>query len=375
MKALRFCLRTLGLLLALGLLLTALGLTAVYLRSAESLVSAPADTDLTGRCTDKINNVLSAAMEELTYIPKIYRIPQGASAPAPDPALFGSSRESEEVLAVIDRAKNVLGEQTVVAWSPETVLWEGSDIRWYQDDSMLVIVWDEVCNGNVTTFCEVKISDPSQLRRKLSGDRYGSGIQKYPSQLAAEDRAVVAINGDFYAFRTSGIRVWQEQLQLVDGWSVDTCFFTKEGDMLFARRGEITSWAAARSFLEENDVSFSLTFGPILVENGENVTPWDYPIGEINELYSRSVIGQIDELHYLLAVTNVYQGTTFAQTATQIADEMVKRGCRSAYALDGGQTATIHLNGKLITSPVFGSERLVSDVLCFASAVPEGGTP
>lgn len=145
--------------------------------------------------------------------------------------------------------------------------------------------------------------------------------------------------------------------------------------MRFARRGEITSWASARNYLAENDVSFSLTFGPVLVEKGENVTPREYPLGEINELYSRSVIGQIDELHYLLAVTNVYPGTAFAQTASQMADLMVARGCHSAYALDGGQTATIHLNGKLITSPVFGSERLVSDILCFASAVPEGGTP
>ena len=238
---------------------------------------------------------------------------------------------------------------------------------------MLAIIWNEVCNGNVTTFCEIKIADASQLRRKLTGDRYGSGVQKYGSELATEDRSVVAINGDFYAFRSSGIRVWQHKLYLVDGWDIDTCFFTENGDMRFAHRGDITSWAAAQTYVEENDISFSLTFGPILVENGKNVTPWAYPIGEIDELYSRSVIGQIDELHYLLAVTNVYPASVFAQTATQMADLMVERGCHSAYALDGGQTATMFLNGKLITSPVFGSERVVSDVICFASAVPEGG--
>ena len=375
MKLLKDFLRSLGVTVTALLILLCLGITAVYVRSAEALSPTPSDTDLTGRYTDQINNALSSAVAELAYIPKIYRIPQGSAAPAPDPEGFGSTTDPAEVRAVIDRAKNVLGDQTIVGWSEDTVLWEGSSIRYYQDDSMVAILWDEVCNGNVTTFCEIKLSDASQLRRKLSGDRYGYGIQKYPSQLAAEDKAVVAINGDFYAFRTSGIRVWQETLYLVHGWDIDTCFFDKDGNMLFAHRGDITSWDAARSFIEENEVSFSLTFGPVLVENGENVTPWDYPIGEINELYSRSVIGQIDELHYLLAVTNVYPASVFAQTATQMAELMIDRGCHSAYALDGGQTATIHLNGKLVTSPVFGSERVVSDILCFASAVPEGGTP
>lgn len=375
MKALHRLLRALGIVLPGALLLVCLSLTAVYVRSADSAADNTSATNLTNRYTDQIHNALSSAVAELTYIPKIYRIPQGAPAPAPNPAGFGETRDPAEIRAVIDRAKNVLGDQTIVSWQEDTPLWADSTIRYYQDDSIIAIIWDEVCNGNVTTFCEVKLADASQLRRKLSGDTYGYGIQKYPSQLAAEDNSVVAINGDFYAFRTSGIRVWQETLYLAHGWEIDSCFFTKDGDMLFAHRGDITSWAAAQTFIEENDVSFSLTFGPVLVENGENVTPWDYPIGEIDELYSRSVIGQIDELHYLLAVTNVYPASVFAQTATQVAELMIDRGCHSAYALDGGQTATIHLNGQLITSPVFGSERVVSDILCFASAIPEGGTP
>ena len=375
MNRLKRLLRAGGIALATAVILGCLILTTVYVRSDDDKTNQTADTDLTGRYTVKIQNALSAAINDLTYIPKIYRIPQGSRAPAPDPAGFGSTKDPAVVRAVIDGAQNVMNGQRIVAWREDTPLWEGSDIRYYQDDSMLAIIWNEVCNGNVTTFCEIKISDPSQLRRKLSGDRYGSGVQKFASELATEDNAAVAINGDFYAFRTNGIRVWQNKLYLVEGWEIDTCFFTEAGDMLFAHRGDITTRAAAQTFIEENNVSFSLTFGPVLVENGKNVTPWEYPIGEIDELYSRSVIGQIDELHYLLAVTNVYPASVFAQTATQMADLMVERGCHSAYALDGGQTATMFLNGKLITSPVFGSERVVSDALCFASAVPEGGAP
>ena len=52
---------------------------------------------------------------------------------------------------------------------------------------------------------------------------------------------------------------------------------------------------------------------------------------------------------------------------------MLEHGCEMAYALDGGQTAEVILNGKLMNRPEFGYERQVSDALCFASALPEGG--
>jgi exopolysaccharide biosynthesis protein len=55
------------------------------------------------------------------------------------------------------------------------------------------------------------------------------------------------------------------------------------------------------------------------------------------------------------------------------ADNMIEFGCQKAYALDGDQTGTIVTNDKLINRPDYGTQRTVSDMIYFATAVPDGG--
>ena len=50
---------------------------------------------------------------------------------------------------------------------------------------------------------------------------------------------------------------------------------------------------------------------------------------------------------------------------------MLERGCEKAYALDGGQTASIIINHELINPVQFGYERFTSDIIYFATAIPE----
>ena len=46
-------------------------------------------------------------------------------------------------------------------------------------------------------------------------------------------------------------------------------------------------------------------------------------------------------------------------------------GAENAYTLDGGQTASMIVNGELINSVEFGYQRAVSDIIYFATALPE----
>jgi len=48
-------------------------------------------------------------------------------------------------------------------------------------------------------------------------------------------------------------------------------------------------------------------------------------------------------------------------------------GIRTAYALDGGQTATIVTGGELMNHVDYGGERKISDIIYFATAIPSGG--
>lgn len=349
-------------------------LAAFYIRSGAGAGAAAAAPALSARFEALAGNAVSQALEDLTYIPKIYRIPAGSQAPAPQESGFGTAADSEEVLRLLETAARRLGEDGVTAWTPERELLAGTQVEYYADDSILALVWKEVWNRTVCTFCEVILSDGSQIRRKLAGDAYGSGILQTATELAAQDNAVASINGDYYAFRPQGTRVWEGRVYGVDN-SLDTCFFTREGEMLLLPRNTLSGWEAVARYVEENQVSFSLAFGPILVQDGQAAVPETYPVGEIHDRYARSAIGQMGPLHFLLMTSNGEPGYWNRCTAAETAEILTAHGCQQAYALDGGQTATITLGSRLINRPEFGWQRTVSDILCFASAVPAEEEP
>ena len=143
--------------------------------------------------------------------------------------------------------------------------------------------------------------------------------------------------------------------------------------MLFIYRDEEVTEKGIRQYIEDNDVIFGLSFGPVLVDGGEIVPCSDYPIGEIGLEYTRAAIGIKDELHYLCMIDNKTGG--HGSKIDRAAEYMQEKGCVKAYALDGGQTATISMQGKTVNLVDFGTERTMSDIICFASALPEEERP
>ena len=92
-----------------------------------------------------------------------------------------------------------------------------------------------------------------------------------------------------------------------------------------------------------------------------------YPVGETDDYYSRAALCQVGKLHYLLATVN-RRGKDVTQFAIRLRD----MGVQQAYALDGGQTSTIVTGGRLMNPVDYGGERKTSDIIYFATAVPDG---
>ena len=326
-----------------------------------------------GKLSAEIHNGKSSALDGLVFIRKRYSIPETAlAAPAPDPAGFGRSADPADVRAVIDGAAILLDGQRTV-WNEDVELFPGTDFSWYYDDSILAICWKEMIEGKCCTFAEVRIADASQLRRKVTDDVYDSRRREYASRLAEEARAVVASNGDFYAFRPYGITVYQRRLYRCDTAHLDTCFFTANGDMLLCDRGSFRSREEVEAYVRDYDVLFSLAFGPILIRAGELLPVGDYLVGEVFQDYSRSILGMTGELHYLLMTVNFDVGVYNTTTLAHAARIMYEKGCRDAYALDGGQTAELWMDGRILNHIDWGAERPVSDILYFGSAVSQEG--
>ena len=327
--------------------------------------------DLVGTFDVYMNNAASDALGDLAYIRKVYKIDDNALAgQTPNPANYGSTTDPAVVQQVIDSAAGLLEGQSL-AWDPNTELYPGSQIEYYYDETILAISWKELIDNRVCTFAEIKIADGSQLRRMLAGNSYGSDVQYYPTEMAAMANAVVAISGDFYTYRQLGITVYQRQLYRFAPKSVDTCFFTSGGDMLFSRAGEMTNEDEAKQYVADNDVSFAVAFGPVMVENGQAVECTSYPIGEVNKTYSRTAIGMRDTLHYILMTVNYEDNHSVAATLNEATGFILSKGVVKAYALDGGQTSTMVMNNHTVNRPDWGNERTQSDIIYFATALPE----
>jgi len=301
----------------------------------------------------------------------VYTLPENGQAPQPDPNLFGETTDPAVIQSLIDRSSALLEGQEL-SWNADIERMEDSTMRYYCDDSILVITWKEAINGSAVTFAEIKLADGSQLRRALAGGSYNSGIRQKATVMGKEANAVIAFSGDFYDLRTLGITVFQRQLYRNEPQRVDTAYFTAGGDMIFSHRGELSGPGEAQAFIEQNDVLFSVAFGPILVEDGVLRTETErYPVGEINAQYSRAVIAQKDHLHYLLMTTG-QEGRFWRRITVNEAGQLIfDKGVQKAYTLDGGQTATIAMQGSTVNRVDWDQERTMSDIIYFVSAIPE----
>ena len=319
-----------------------------------------------------INNLSASAMEGIIPIPKSYLLPEDTViAPAPDPANFGESADPADTAPVLERAAELLDGQSTI-WTPETQIRPDSTVHWYLDDTILSITWKQVIDYAVYTFTEVKVAHPSQFRRYFADNTFASPVQYLPTELAQTVNAVSAMSADFYKFRRYGIVVYQRTLCRAEGRWLDTCFVDGKGDLNFVPYATLADEAEIQAYIDTHDILFSLAFGPILLVDGVNVTPEEYLVGEINDYYARAAIGQLGECHYLLVTINHERGYgDSAATTYMMAETLRKMGVPKAYTLDGGQTAAMIVDGKLINSVEFGNQRAVSDIIYFATAIPE----
>ncbi len=318
--------------------------------------------------------LFAAATAELPFFSPNYSIAEDAvCGPVPNEACFTVTEDPAVIAALLETpdARCLIGSETPV-WNPDIAFIPGTMIRCYLDESILCIVWQEEEARGVGTFSEIFIADGSQFRRKISSDEPWSLWFEKTSDFARKANAVLAVGGDFYYHgRDCGISIYNRQIVRFRPDNADTCFITADGDMLFRYLGEDMDQASLEQYLIDNDVVFSLAFGPVLIDNGVDVTPDYYIWGEVRDYYARSALGLLGRHHYLTMNINCGKGEyDHLPSLRDAADAMVRRGCWKAYTLDGGQTATTVFHYELINPVQFGWEKAISDIIYFATAVP-----
>lgn len=333
--------------------------------TGESPVSKGAILD---RFDMYITNVTSEALDGILTVEKVFWLrDEEPVAPRPDPDKYIKTDDPRDLEKVLEEASELLDGQTML-FTPDTQIRKGSEITCYLDDTILCITWQKEVRSAIYTYSEVKIAHPSQFRRFLSDGKFGSGKLYHATEMAASVNAVTASNGDYYAYRGYGNLVYNGEVKQAGIGYLDTCYVDENGDLIMMEFGRLYREQDVQAFVEENKIRFSLTFGPILVKDGKNVVNIYYPLGEPEETFSRAALCQIGPLHYMFVAAN-HGG----EELYWFSRHLQEIGVLNAYALDGGQTATLVTGNELMNPVDYGGERETSDIVYFATAVPDGG--
>ncbi len=118
-------------------------------------------------------------------------------------------------------------------------------------------------------------------------------------------------------------------------------------------------------------VRTALSGGPVLLHEGRRQkwealvrsTDTNYSTRSMSERHPRSAVGWDDRYVYLVQVDGRQQKLSIGMTLKELAAFMARLGCREAVNLDGGGSATIWCNGKVVNSPCDKREREIANAL------------
>lgn len=232
----------------------------------------------------------------------------------------------------------------------------------YSGNGLTISLTEQRIDDTTVYLVDVQTDDPSHLLTALADNSYGRNIKETTSTIAKANDAVLAINGDFYGFRSTGFVVRNDTLyrDSANG-DTDALVIDKNGD--FSIVNEATTDA---NTLDAQQV---LSFGPALVESGSIVVDENSEVGQSAASNPRTAIGQIGTNHYLIVVSEGRTDDSQGLSLYQLAQVMQDNGVQTGYNLDGGGSTTLYFNGKVVNQTVGGSgqssERAVSDIVYF----------
>lgn len=241
----------------------------------------------------------------------------------------------------------------------------------YLDEHIFITISTVRRYGSDFHVAEVKLSDPAYLKTALAQDTFGLNIKEKTSVQARRVGAILAINGDYYGANEKGYvirngHIWRKSLRPTDDkrrkyfedlailWDGSLYPFEEKTTTI----ADLSSMGAMQVF----------AFGPTLIKGGEIAVDADTEVGIANPSGNpRTAIAYLGECHYLFVVADGRTDQSKGPTLLELATVLRELGAETAYNLDGGGSATMYFNGKLVNNPCTNwneiHEREVSDIV------------
>lgn len=238
----------------------------------------------------------------------------------------------------------------------------------YTDDARQVLIDRYKADGITYFIADVQISDPHELRAVIACESGGGQRQALTDIVAGQD-AVLAINGDDYGTHRYGTIIRNGQPLRAAQTTRNMLIVDQNGDfsLRIDRKSEKPKQLSAD--LVDAGTWQTFEFGPALIENGQKLSfsrAFDLISTKSSRREPRTAIGQIDTLHYAVVVADGRQdGYSIGMTLPELQDIFLSLGTKTAINLDGGGSAEMWFNGQIINQPSGGTERKITDIICF----------
>lgn len=235
----------------------------------------------------------------------------------------------------------------------------------YKDDNISINLTETTVNNTQVYVADVTVSSSEYLKTAFAQNAFGTNVTAKTSETAADNNAILAVNGDYYGANSTGyvIRngvVYRDTVR-EDSSNGDLAIY-KDGSFKIIYEDQISA-----DQLVKDGVVNLLAFGPALLENGEIAVGTNEEAGQAMASNPRTAIGIIDKNHYIIVVSDGRTSESKGLSLYQMAEVMKSYGVKTAYNIDGGGSSTLYFNGQVINKPTTGgnkiSERAVSDIV------------
>ena len=270
--------------------------------------------------------------------------------------------EVDDVTALEAKAQNAAGSSA----TPATNVTVGENSYSSSNTNIEIQQVSTGSGSDTVTYyvADVKLTNATDLRSAFANNSYGTNITAKPTVIASEHDAILAINGDYYGFRSDGILIRNGVIYRDSG---------KRDGMAFYTDGRVEVYdetATNAQTLLDAGVWNTLSFGPALVNNGQVLSGIDQVevdtnVGNhsIQGKQPRTAIGIIDDNHFVFVVVDGRSRTSSGVTMSGLAEIMQSLGAKTAYNLDGGGSSEMWFNGQVVNNPSNGGERATSDII------------
>lgn len=253
-------------------------------------------------------------------------------------------------------------ENTDTAVETATSIEGGTVIGQYSDSKTSITLKQYREYDSNIYVADVTVSDASDLKTALANNTYGRNITDTTSDMAANNNAILAINGDYYGARQSGYVIRNGKIYRDTSGNRDALVIQKNGEFKFVSESETNA-----SELLQDGALQAFSFGPVLLNNGEISVGENDEVGMAMASNPRTAIGYLGNNHYVFVVSDGRTSESAGLSLYELASFMKELGVKDAYNLDGGGSSTMVFKGEIINNPTTsgrsGEERAVSDIV------------